>query len=189
MDAAAVGQQAAQIILGKHSGRAGFADALSRMGIVLEDEAFARAFEKFKQLADRKVQIGEEELRVIVEEEAMAVEGPVRMIGLHVTGGNDVTPSATVTLEVGGAIREYSGQGDGMVHAAFAAIRGAFGLEARLVDYRVVPVTSGADAMAEINVVVRVGEDTYAGRSVNTDVVEGSAEAFVEALNKVPSGS
>ncbi|MDX1450635.1 MAG: alpha-isopropylmalate synthase regulatory domain-containing protein, partial [Acidimicrobiia bacterium] len=78
----------------------------------------------------------------------------------------------------------FVGEGDGMVHAAFAAIRAGFGIEARLVDYRVVPVTSGADAMAEINVVVRIGERTFSGRSVNTDVVEGSAEAFVEALNK-----
>jgi 2-isopropylmalate synthase len=185
MDAASVGQQAAQIILGKHSGRAGFADALARLEIVLEDDAFARAFEKFKQLADRKVQIGEDELRAIVDEESVAVAGPVRMVGLHVSGGNDVTPSARVELEVGGTVREYLGEGDGMVHAAFAAIRGAFPFDARLVDYRVVPVTSGADAMAEVNVVVRVGDDTYAGRSINTDVVEGSAEAFVEALNKV----
>ncbi len=185
MNAESVGQAGGQIILGKHSGRAGFADALANLEIVLEDEAFNRAFEKFKQLADRKIQIGAEELRAIIDEESVHVSGPVRMLGLHVTGGHDVTPEATVSLEVGGEVREFVGKGDGMVHAAFAAIRQAFDLDARLVDYRVVPVTSGADAMAEINVVVRLGEDTYSGRSINTDVVEGSAEAFVEALNKV----
>jgi 2-isopropylmalate synthase len=186
MDAESVGQTGAQIILGKHSGRAGFADALARLEIVLEDDAFARAFDKFKQLADRKVQIGEDELRAIVEEEAATVEGGVEMLGIHVAGGNDVTPKATVTLRIGDRTEAFVGEGDGMVHAAFAAIREGFGgVDARLLDYRVVPVTSGADAMAEINVVVRIGGDTYAGRSVNTDVVEGSAEAFVEALNKV----
>jgi 2-isopropylmalate synthase len=72
-----------------------------------------------------------------------------------------------------------------MVHASFAAIKQGFDLDdARLVDYRVVPVTSGADAMAEVSVVVRVGDQTFAGRAVNTDVVEGSAHAFVEAFNK-----
>jgi len=186
MDAASVGQQAAQIVLGKHSGRAGFANALDRLGISLEDDQFARSFERFKQLADRKIQIGEEELRAIVEEEATRVDGRVTLTGLRVTGGHDVTPEATVGLLVGGEPREHVGHGDGMIHAAFAAIRQGFGIDARLVDYRVVPVTSGADAMAEVNVVVRVGEETYAGRAVNTDVVEGSAEAFVEALNKVP---
>ncbi len=185
MDAESVGQVAAQIILGKHSGRAGFSDALTKLGIVLEEDAFARAFDKFKQMADRKVQIGETELRAIIDEESAHVAGTVRMLGLHVEGGNDITPKATVTLEVNGSPAAYSGEGDGMVHAAFAAIRQGFGgVDARLVDYRVVPVTSGADAMAEINVVVRVGDDTFAGRSLNTDVVEGSAEAFVEALNK-----
>jgi len=185
MDAAQVGQVAGQIILGKHSGRAGFADALEKLEIRLEEDAFTRAFERFKQMADRKVQIGEEELRAIVSEETDAPRGTVKMMGLSVSGGNQVTPTATVTLDLGGQIKSFTGEGDGMVHAAFAAIKQAFGIDARLVDYRVVPVTSGADAMAEINTVVRVGGDTYAGRSVHTDVVEGSAEAFVEALNKV----
>ncbi len=186
MDAASVGQQAAQIVLGKHSGRAGFANALGRLGISLEDDQFARSFERFKRLADRKVQIGEEELRAIVDEETTRIDGLVTLVGLRVAGGNDVSPEATVRLLVGGEPREYVGHGDGMIHAAFAAIRQGFGIDARLVDYRVVPVTAGADAMAEVNVVVRVGEETYAGRAVNTDVVEGSADAFVEALNKIP---
>jgi 2-isopropylmalate synthase len=154
------------------------------MEISLEDDAFARAFEKFKQLADRKVQIGEDEVRAIVNEEAIAVAENVVMGSLHVTGGNDVTPEATVTLLVDGNEMKFTGHGDGMVHAAFAAIKQGFKVDARLVDYRVVPVTSGADAMAEVNVVVRVDDNTYSGRSINTDVVEGSAEAFVEALNK-----
>lgn len=185
MDAASVGQTGAQMILGKHSGRAGFADALTKLGIVLEDDEFARAFDKFKQMADRKVHIGEDELRAIVEEESVHVAGTVRLLGLHVEGGNEVTPRATATMQVNGATTAFTGEGDGMIHAAFAAIRQGFGgIDARLVDYRVVPVTSGADAMAEINVVVRVGDATFSGRSLNTDVVEGSAEAFVEALNK-----
>jgi 2-isopropylmalate synthase len=184
MDASAVGQQAAQIVLGKHSGRAGFTDALQKMGIVLEDQAFARAFDRFKQLADRKVQIGEEEIRAIVDDQTAESTDKVRLVSLHVAGGNEVTPTATVRVIKDGVEQVFSGQGDGMVHATFAALRLAFATEARLVDYRVVPVTSGADAMAEVNVVVRIDERTYAGHSVNTDVVEGSAEAFANALNK-----
>lgn len=186
MDAATVGQEGGQIVLGKHSGRAGFADALAKIGVTLEDADFSRAFERFKQVADRKVQIGEEELRAIVADEIEAsAEDKVRLIGLHVTGGNDVTPTATVTVTVDGVERSFDGSGDGMIHASFAAVREAFAIDdARLVDYRVVPVTSGADAMAEVNVVVRIGDHTFAGRAVDTDVVEGSAQAFVEALNK-----
>jgi 2-isopropylmalate synthase len=186
MDAAAVGQEGGQIVLGKHSGRAGFADALARIGITLEESDFARAFARFKEIADRKVQIGEEELRAIVADETDTTgEEKVKLVRLHVTGGNDVTPSAEVTVRVDGEERTFRGEGDGMVHASFAAVKQAFALDrARLVDYRVVPVTSGADAMAEVNVVVRIDDHTYAGRAVSTDVVEGSALALVEALNK-----
>ncbi|MCA1736975.1 MAG: 2-isopropylmalate synthase [Actinobacteria bacterium] len=184
MDAADVGQEAAQIVLGKHSGRAGFADALDKMGIVLEEESFARAFSRFKQLADRKVQIGEDEVRAIVEDQFGPATAKIRLIGLHVAGGNEVTPTATVRVEKDGTEQVFSGQGDGMVHATFAALRLAFGIDPKLIDYRVVPVTSGADALAEVSVVVQVGERTFAGHSINTDVVEGSAEAFANALNK-----
>jgi 2-isopropylmalate synthase len=184
MDAAAVGQLAAQIVLGKHSGRAGFTDALAKMGIVLEDEAYARAFERFKQLADRKVQIGEDEIRAIVEDQLGESKERIRLVGIHVAGGSDLTPIATVRIEKDGTEQVFSGQGDGMIHATFAALRLAFGIEAKLLDYRVVPVTSGADAMAEVNVIVQINDRTYAGHSVNTDVVEGSAEAFANALNK-----
>jgi 2-isopropylmalate synthase len=184
MDAATVGQQAAQIVLGKHSGRAGFTDALAKMGIILEDEAYARAFERFKQLADRKVQIGEDEIRAIVEDQLGESKEKVRLVGIHVAGGSDLTPIATVRIEREGTEQVFSGQGDGMIHATFAALRLAFGTEAKLLDYRVEPVTSGADAMAEVNVVVQINDRTYSGHSVNTDVVEGSAEAFANALNK-----
>jgi len=184
IDAASVGQRAAQMVLGKHSGRAGFTDALEKMGIVLEDDAFARAFDRFKQLADRKVQIGEDEVRAIVEDQTGEPLEKVHLVSLHVAGGNEVTPTATVRVIKDGVEQVFSGQGDGMIHATYAALRLAFGHDAKLLDYRVVPVTSGADAMAEVNVVVRIGERTYAGHSVNTDVVEGSAEAFANALNK-----
>ncbi len=184
MDPKAVGQSGSQIVLGKHSGRAGFADALDKMGIVLENGDFQRAFERFKELADRKVEITESELAVIVADTPRGPAGRIELIGLHVAGGNTVTPEATVTLSVAGEEQQFSGTGDGMVHATFDALRSAFETDAKLIDYRVVPVTSGADAMAEINVVVQIGGTTFAGRAVDTDVVEGSARAFVDALNK-----
>ena len=184
MDPAAVGQSGSQIILGKHSGRAGFADALSKLEIVLEDADFQAAFNRFKELADRKIDITEEEIRMICSDTRATPDTAVTLVSLHVAGGNTVTPEAQVTVLVDGTEHNYTGTGDGMVHATFAALRTAFSTEAKLIDYRVVPVTSGADAMAEINVVVQIDGATYAGRSVDTDVVEGSARAFVDALNK-----
>ncbi len=185
MNAESIGQRGAQIILGKHSGRAGFADALANLNLSLEEDEFNQAFEKFKAMADRKLEIGERELRAIAATGlSQSSDAEVRIAGINVSGGHDTTPTAVVTLEKGGVASEYTGHGDGMVHAAFSAIKQCFGIEARLVDYRVVPVTSGADAMAEVNVVVRVVDNTYSGKAVSTDVVEGSAEAFVDALNR-----
>ena len=183
MDPEAVGH-VSQIILGKHSGRAGFADALRNMEIVLEDEEFERAFERFKELADRKGEISEEGIRAIVDFAAARNEELIHLVSMHVAGGNEVTPQASIKVETRGLTLEYEAEGDGMVHATFAALKKAFGIDARLVDYRVVPVTAGSDAMAEINVVVQMGGRAYAGRSVDTDVVGGSARAFVNALNK-----
>ncbi len=185
MDPTMVGQTGTRIVLGKHSGRAGFADALDKMDIVLEDADFQKAFDRFKELADRKVEITEEEIRVICADAPRSPDTPVHLVSLHVAGGNTVTPEARVVVEIDGTEKEFKGSGDGMVHATFAALRAAFAVDAKLLDYRVVPVTSGADAMAEVSVVVQVGDHSVSGRSVDTDVVEGSARAFVQALNLV----
>jgi len=184
MDPAEVGH-ASVIVLGKHSGRAAFADALTRLGIALEDEDFMKAFTRFKALADRKGEIGEEGIRAIVAEEAGIATGDRQLVGIRVSGGDDEVPTAVVRLKLGNEMAEHRADGDGMVNAAFVAIQDAFGIPASLVDYRVSPLTSGADAMAEVNVIVQVGAATYSGRGVSTDVVEGSARAFVAALNKV----
>ena len=183
MDAASVGQ-ASSIILGKHSGRAAFADALERLDVTLEDDDFSAAFARFKELADRKGEITEEGILAIVSEDPDADAGKAHLVGIHVSGGNHEVPTATVTIEVGGVEREATAQGDGRVNAAFVALRIAFDLDAELIDYRVSPVTSGADAMAAVDVIVQLDSDTFSGRGVSTDVVEGSARAFVAALNK-----
>lgn len=188
MDPASVGA-ASQIVLGKHSGRAGFADALAKLDIVLEDDRFDEAFRRFKEMADRKVEINERELQAIVRRERDKPAEAIRLVSMRVSGGSDVTPSAAVRISRGGNGRteEFAGRGGGMVDATFDALRKAFGIDAELLDYRVVPVTAGADAMAEVNVVIRVGGFSHNGRGVSTDVVEGSGYAFVEALNRALS--
>ncbi|MGA9594937.1 MAG: 2-isopropylmalate synthase [Acidimicrobiia bacterium] len=194
MDPASIGQTST-LVLGKHSGRAAFADALAKMSIRLEDDEFKAAFARFKELADRKGEISEEGIRAIIAEKTSVKPDVVELLGIHVSGGSRETPVATVSLRRNGEEIEARSEGDGMVNAAFAALRTVFDLEANLLDYRVSPLTSGADAMAEVNAVIQVGSETYSGRGVSTDVVEGSARAFTAALNKaaadrpvVPSG-
>ena len=183
MDPEAIGHRST-LVLGKHSGRAAFSDALDKIGIVLEDVDFQRAFARFKELADRKGEISEEGLRAIVGDETGVSADQIQLVGIHLSGGDDEVPVARVRVETLGAVAEYEAEGDGMVNAAFVALQDAFDTAATLLDYRVNPVTAGADAMAEVNVIIQVGATTYSGRGVSTDVVEGSARAFVSALNK-----
>jgi 2-isopropylmalate synthase len=183
MDPESIGHRS-RLVLGKHSGRAAFADALQKMGYTLEDEEFTRAFARFKELADRKGEIGEEGLRAILDEASSLTPDTIHLVGIHVSGGNREIPVAVVRVEQGGEERDVEAQGDGMVNAAFTALQDAFDIPATLVDYRVSPLTAGADAMAEVNVIIQVGPETFSGRGLSTDVVEGSARAFVSALNK-----
>ncbi len=183
MDPSDVGQES-QLVLGKHSGRAAFGDALDKLGVSLEAEEFGRAFDRFKELADRKGEIGEAGLRAIVEIETGRPVDAVQLVGLHLSGGDRETPIATVRVTRGGEPFEVTAEGDGMVNAAFVALQDAFGIPATLLDYRVNPFTSGADAMAEVNVIIQIGPTTYSGRGISTDVVEGSVQAFVSGLNK-----
>ncbi len=183
MDPESIGHRS-RIVLGKHSGRAAFADALEKMGYTLEDDEFARAFGRFKELADRKGEISEEGLRAILDEDTDASPDKIHLVGIHLSGGNQEIPVAVVRIEQAGVERDVEAEGDGMVNAAFVALQDAFGIPATLVDYRVSPLTAGADAIAEVNVIIQVGPETYSGRGLSTDVVEGSARAFVSALNK-----
>ena len=183
MDPRSVGH-ASMIVLGKHSGRAAFADALDKMDIHLGDDDFQRSFSRFKELADRKGEISEEGIRAIVAAETDSHVGEMSLVAIHVSGGSTATPVATVTLDRAGDEVVSTAEGDGMVNAAFVAVQDAYGIAASLIDYRVSPLAAGADAMAKVDVIVQVGATTYSGRGVSTDVVEGSVRAMVSAMNK-----
>lgn len=187
MDPKAVGQSGTQIVLGKHSGRHAFADTLSKMGVRIQGDALNGAFVRFKELADRKVQITEADLEAIVTEElgVNAVDSYV-LDSLLVSGGTNATPTATVVLQHGKDRSEGQAEGDGMIDAACKAIAKATGVEdAVLVDFNVSSVTSGEDALGDVVVQVAAGEIKVSGRGVSTDVVEASARAYLSAINRV----
>ena len=187
MDPVAVGQDDSKLVLGKHSGRAAFGDALRELGINLEDEDFESAFARFKELADRKGEIGEEGLLAIVNDQ-VDLSDAVHFLGWHASG-RDNEAEATVTVERDGVKQSFSASGDGMVHSIFAALRSALEVDARLLDYRVEPVSMGADAMAEVSVLIQVRERTFTGTGSSTDIVEASARSFTSALNKAARAS
>jgi len=187
MDPSAVGQEESKLVLGKHSGRTAFGDALKALDLNLEDQDFELAFARFKELADRKGEIGEEGLLAIVHDQ-VDLSDAVHFLGWHATG-KDNEAEATVSIERDGAKESFTASGDGMVHSIFAALRMAFDLEARLLDYRVEPVSQGADALAEVSVLVQLKERTFTGTGSSTDIVEASARSFTSALNKAARAS
>jgi 2-isopropylmalate synthase len=187
IDASTVGQEAAQIVLGKHSGRHAFSDTLAKMGLRVQGDALNQAFIRFKELADRKVEITEADLEAIVVEELGAgVVNRYAMASLDVHGGTESTPTAKVVLTDGGKTKvEGSAEGNGMIDAAMNAIAAATGVTGKLLDFKVSSVTGGGDALGDVIVQLDAEGRKATGRGVATDVVEASARAYMNAVNKI----
>jgi 2-isopropylmalate synthase len=186
IDATTVGQEAAQIVLGKHSGRHAFADTLAKMGLHVQGDALNQAFTRFKELADRKVEITEADLEAIVAEElGTGVVHRYSMVSLDVHGGTQSTPNATVVLLDGGRKVDADAEGNGMIDAAINAIAKATGVSGTLLDFKVSSVTGGGDALGDVIVQLEADGHTAAGRGVSTDVVEASARGYLNAVNKI----
>jgi 2-isopropylmalate synthase len=186
IDAASVGQTGRQIVLGKHSGRHAFSDTLQKMGIAIHGDALNAAFTRFKELADRKVEITDADLEAIVAEElGTKIEQAFSLEALEVAGGTVGVPRARIVLGRGGEKLEASAEGDGMIDAACQAIRSATGVEGRLTDFNVSSVTGGVDALGDVIIQLEADGVKVSGRGVSTDVVEASARAYLSAVNKV----
>jgi 2-isopropylmalate synthase len=188
IDASAVGQEAAQIVLGKHSGRHAFADSLAKMGLHVQGDALNQAFTRFKELADRKVEITEADLEAIVAEElGVGLVHRFSIASLELRGGTQATPSASVVLVDGesGDKIEAAGSGNGMIDAAVDAIATATGVRGAVADFKVSSVTGGGDALGAVVLQVSADGSSVSGRGVATDVVEASARAYLAAVNKL----
>jgi 2-isopropylmalate synthase len=187
IDASDVGQVGRQIVLGKHSGRHAFSDTLAKMGLRVQGDALNQAFTRFKELADRKVEITEADLEAIVAEElGTDLVGGYHLEELEVAGGTVGVPRARVVLVASnGEKLEASANGDGMIDATCAAIRQATGVEATLVGFNVSSVTGGIDALGDVVVQLEQAGLRVSGRGVSTDVVEASARAFTAAVSRL----
>ena len=184
-----VGAAGSQIVLGKHSGRHAFRQAVDDLGLDLTDEEFQLSFTRFKALADRKGLVGPEDVRAIVLAETfVATENEYELVSLAVSGGTDAEPSAEVHVRLLSEDRVVTSTatGDGMVDAACEAIRQAVDRgDVRLTTFQVSAVGEGIDALGEVVVTVAAEDGSrYTGRGVSTDIVEASARAYVDALNR-----
>jgi 2-isopropylmalate synthase len=180
-----VGISESNIVLGKHSGRHAIANRLREMGYNPDEEELNRVFVRFKELADMKKEIYDEDLEAIVYEEEARGEEKYRFVYLNVVSGNATVPTATLQIEVDGELVQEAGFGVGPVDATFAAIRKITKTNYPLLKYAVNAVTGGTDAQGEATVQLKFNGRSAVGRGAHPDVLVASAKAYINALNRL----
>ena len=191
MRAEDVGWGANKMVMGKHSGRAAFRARLQELGIVLDgEEAVNAAFARFKDLADKKHEIFDEDLQALVsDEEATQVSEHYRLVAMGAHSETGALPVARVILSVGGKEQQADAQGGGPVDATFKAIEQIAKSGTELLLYSVNNITSGTDAQGEVTVRLTKGGRVVNGQGADTDIVVASAKAYLNALNKLDTGA
>jgi 2-isopropylmalate synthase len=181
-----VGLSRTQLVLGKHSGRHAFRDRVRELGFELDEAELNSVFEEFKALADRKKELFDGDIEALVLRAEAGTAGPWSIASLETRAGTGAEATATVTLHhVDGRSVERKVDGDGPVDASFKAIEAATGLTVKLRKFEVRSVSEGEDAQGEALVYVEYNGRTYRGSSVSTNIIESSARAFLEVINRI----
>ncbi len=187
MRAEDVGWSANRMVLGKHSGRNAFADHLKSLGVVFaDDDQLNDAFMQFKIMADKKHDIFDDDLLSIVSAAAIAgVEDKYKLLSLSAQVVPDELSVAAVTIQIDGKPHELEARGNGVVDAAFQAIKTMVGFDGRLMLYSVNAITTGTDAQGEVGVRLEKDGRVVNGHGTDLDIVKASAKAYINALNKL----
>ena len=180
-----VGWEGTKLVLGKHSGRAGFRNTLNEIGLRLDETRLIEAYQRFLLLADRKKHVTAADLVALVSDQ-LAAEGDVLQLARWNASLGSAGP-ATASVVVARGSEEFAGdgEGNGPVDALFKAINRATGIEPELEYFHVEAVTPGGDAQGAVAIRVRVGNEVQTGHGLATDVVEASARAYLAALSKI----
>jgi 2-isopropylmalate synthase len=183
-----VGFAHSQLVLGKHSGRAGLKDRLVALGYPLDEAQIDKVFADFKVLADKKKDIYDADI------EALVVHGQIlgkaglawELEALSTTSGTGTLPCASLALRNAKGERVLDAAvGDGPVDAVYRAIEKITGISVKLRDYQITSVSRGEDAQGEVSIEVEHATGVYRGRALSTDIIEGSARAFLDVVNRI----
>ncbi|MBX9990179.1 2-isopropylmalate synthase [Phreatobacter oligotrophus] len=180
-----VGVKSTSLVMGKHSGRNAFRDKLKNLGYSLSDNQLEDAFVRFKELADRKKVIYDEDIEALVDEKLANSQDRMKVISLLVVAGTLGPQAATLTLDLDGVHKTVQATGNGPVDAVFNAIKAIVPHEAVLELYQVHAVTQGTDAQAEVSVRLQAEGNTFTGKGADPDTLVSSAKAYLSALNKL----
>ena len=186
MKAEDVGWHANRMVLGKHSGRNAFRNHLQNLGIEFNsEEELNAAFSRFKELADKKHEIYDDDLQALVTDTLISGNEKVKLVALRVCSEMGETPHASVTLNVDGLEHTVAAKGSGPVDATFKAIETLINSNSNLLVYSVSNVTDGTDAQGEVSVRLEKDGQIVNGQGADTDIVIASAKAYLNALNKI----
>ncbi len=180
-----VGISQTSLVMGKHSGRHAFREKIKALGYDLGDNQMQEAFVRFKDLADRKKHVFDDDIVALVDDEVAKGADRIKIVSLRVIAGSEGPQQAILKLDIEGTETEIESTGDGPVDATFNAIKGLFPHEAKLQLYQVHAVTEGTDAQAEVSVRLEEKGKTVTGRAADTDTMVASARAYISALNKL----
>jgi 2-isopropylmalate synthase len=186
MDPKTVGVPASKLVLGKLSGRHAFRERLAGLGYNLSEDEFNKAFQSFKELADKKKEITDKDLESLVAEEQRTVFETYHIDRIQVTCGDRGVPTAAVRLIApSGQILEDAALGTGPVDAVYKAINRIVNVANVLTEFTVKSVTEGIDAIGEVLIRIESDGITYTGRGADTDIIVASARAYTNALNRL----
>ncbi|BDA78735.1 2-isopropylmalate synthase [Leptospira kobayashii] len=182
-----VGLKSNRMVLGRHSGRAGFKDRIIRLGFDPKPEDLDNAYQRFLEVADKKKEIFDEDIIALFQSETRktGVDEKYELVSFEQTTGSEKTPVSSLTLLVDKAKKQSTSEGDGPVDSIFKAIdkiTGVYPLLSRLV---ISPVTEGTDAMAEASVTIEYEGKRVVGKGDSTDIIEACAKAYINALNRL----
>ena len=180
-----IGLSASSLVMGKHSGRHAFVEKMKKLGYVLSETDIQKAFERFKILADKKKFIYDEDLETLAEEGSGGFSETWKLDSFRTTAGTDIVPVAEVKLRSKAGIKTAEAEGDGPVDACCKAIDKITKTKGEMMDYSIQAVTKGKDALGEVTVRVRSKGKEAIGKSASTDVIEASAKAYLNAINKL----
>jgi 2-isopropylmalate synthase len=183
-----IGLGGSRMVLGRHTGRHGFTDRCGQLGFKLTETELEQAYQRFLEIADKKKEVFDEDIAVIINDEIhIVVEKVYQLEYLHVACGTGTLPTASVRMKVKDETKQAAACGDGPVDAAYEAIREATGLSPKLESYSIRAVTGGKEALGEATVSISEDGRTYIGRGISTDIIESSAKAYVDAINRMVS--
>ncbi len=180
-----VGLAESRVVLTARTGRHGLRDRLEKLGYSLSQEELNQAYQRFLTIADKKQEVFDEDLVAILHDEIHPTAETYQLEYLHIYSGTAAIPTATVRVRMGGETREGAAIGDGPVDAVCKAISGVTKSAAKLVRYEIRAVTSGTEALGEVTAQLEEAGRKVLGRGVSTDVIEASARAYIDGLNKL----